>query len=320
MKQEKRTKNIWQSAIMGVIIGDALGLPVQFLSMEELSKAPVTGMRGFGTFNLPPGTWSDDSSLTLATLESIQRNDAVVYEDIMENYADWLIDGHFTPYGYAFDQGSTCVRAITNYVKGSDTEHCGITGEYANGNGALMRIMPVCLYAYEKEKAGLWSETDALQCVHKVSALTHNHIRSQMACGIYFFLVRAIIEEEGTLMEKMQKGIDDANVFYRTDVLNLLEWTRYGRIFDLETFALTEEKDIKSSGYVVDSLEAAIWSLITTDSMEKALLKAVNLGADTDTVGAIAGGLAGLHYGYESVPVEWRKVIVKGEEILLMCG
>ena len=137
-------KKIWTDGIMGVVLGDALGLPVQFLSREELDANPVTDMKGYGVFNLPKGSWSDDSSLTLATLESLCYHDYVSREDIMENFADWLLEGQFTPYGKAFDQGNTCVTAIVNYVKNSDVDKCGVTGEYANGNGALMRIMPMC--------------------------------------------------------------------------------------------------------------------------------------------------------------------------------
>ena len=144
--------NMWLDGIMGVIVGDALGLPVQFLEREELDANPVTDMIGYRTFNLPEGTWSDDSSLTLATLQSILDNDKIDAQDIMENFADWLVDGKFTPFGQSFDQGQTCVRAITKYVMNNDIERCGVTGEWANGNGALMRIMPICLYAYEKVK------------------------------------------------------------------------------------------------------------------------------------------------------------------------
>ena len=186
--------NIWQDGIMGVIVGDALGLPIQFLSREEIRKNPVTDMRGYGTFNMPAGTWSDDGSLTLATLESIFAMKEIDCEDIMENFADWLVDGKFTPFGYSFDQGSTCVKAITNYIRNNDTNSCGITGEWANGNGALMRIMPVCLYVYEEIQENKMSEEEAVITVEKVSALTHNHLRSRMACGIYYFLVKEILQ------------------------------------------------------------------------------------------------------------------------------
>ena len=314
-----KENNPWVNGIMGVVVGDALGMPVQFLTREEVQANPITGMRGYGTYNMPIGTWSDDSSMALATLDSICEKKGIEYDDIMQRFVDWALKGHYTPWGKAFDQGCTCMEAIYNYVMKADYTTCGKTGEWANGNGALMRIMPVCLYAYVQYKNEKVSLEKAVEYVHQVSALTHNHLRSKMACGIYFFMVMAILEEEGTLKEKLQKGMNAAQNFYRSDVLNLMEWVRYGRMADLNEFARVKEEEIKSSGYVVDSLEAAVWSLITTESLEEGLLKAVNLGGDTDTIGAIAGGLAGLYYGYDQIPVEWRQVIVKGEESVALC-
>ena len=312
-------RNIWQDGMMGLVVGDALGLPVQFVDRNSLKKKPVDKMEGYGAFHMPPGTWSDDSSLALATLASIREKGEIDYADIMERFEAWLLNGEYTPFGKAFDIGRTCMMAITKYEKEKDYHTCGRTGERANGNGALMRIMPVCLFAYEKMKAGDWMVDEALERVHQVSALTHNHLRSKMACGIYFFMICNILEGDGTSMERLQKGVDDAVRFYHGHVENLEELAHYTRLFHLGEFAECEEEEISSSGYVVDSLEAAVWSLITTDSFEGALLRAVNLGDDADTVGAIAGGLAGLYYGYENMPEGWKKAIVKGEEIEGAC-
>ena len=148
-----------------------------------------------------------------------------------------------------------------------------------------------------KEKISL---EKALEYVHQATAITHNHLRTKMASGIYFFMIKAILDMQGTLAERLQIGMNEASKFYGADISNLAELSRYGRIKNLTEFAGVPEEEIKSTGYVVDSLEAAIWSLITTDTFKEGLIKAVNLGEDTDTVGAIAGGLAGLYYGYEA--------------------
>ena len=140
-----------------------------------------------------------------------------------------------------------------------------------------------------------------------------------MACGFYFFLVKAILDEAGPLISKLQKGIDAAVTFYKQDCRNLVQLAYYGRLYNQEEFAEVEEEAINSSGYVVDSLEAAVWSLITTDSFEECALKAVNLGGDTDSIGAIACGLAGLHYGYNQIPEEWKMVMQKREWIEEQC-
>ena len=237
----------------------------------------------------------------------------------MQRFVDWALKGHYTPWGKAFDQGCTCMEAIYNYVMKADYTTCGKTGEWANGNGALMRIMPVCLYAYGQYKNKTVSLEKAVEYVHQVSALTHNHLRSKMACGIYFFMVMAILEEEGSLKEKLQKGMNAAQNFYRSDVLNLMEWVRYGRMTDLNEFAQVKEEEIKSSGYVVDTIEAAIWCLMNTHSYKECVLTAVNLGDDTDTVAAIAGGLAGALYGYDDIPQEWRDTLIKRKYIEEMC-
>jgi len=312
-----RKKNIWIDGMMGLVVGDALGVPVQFANREELKINPVKTMEGYGVYFMPPGTWSDDTSMALATLDSIREQEEVSFDDIMEKFVEWLRFGAYTPAGKAFDMGETCVEAIERYERGEDYSLCGKTGEMANGNGALMRIMPVCLYAYERVISGEWQDNHAIELVHQVSALTHNHLRSKIACGIYYFCVRNVIEGSGSLFERLDNGIQEACLYYGKDSEEELEY--YKRISRLNEFAKCSEDMIKSTGYVVDSLEAAVWCLITTNALEECLLKVVNLGKDTDTIGAIAGGLAGLYYGYDSVPEVWRKKIIKEEEILALC-
>lgn len=312
-------KQMWLTGIMGLVVGDALGLPVQFSSRRNMKKKPVKGMEEYGVFNVPAGSWSDDGSMALATLCSILEKDEVDYEDIMSRFADWNYKGKYTPFGYAYDQGGTCLEAIYCYTQGADAYHCGQTGEHSNGNGSLMRILPVCLYGYKQEKAGAVTENEALEMVHQVSALTHAHLRSRMACGIYYFLVKAVLNGQGSLQECLQKGMDAAKAYYEKDVANLTELAHYGRLFDLESFRQVQENQIRSSGYVVDSLEAAVWGLLTTDTYREALLKVVNLGDDTDTIAAIAGGLGALYYGYEGIPAEWIAVVQKRVWIEEVC-
>lgn len=128
-------------------------------------------------------------------------------------------------------------------------------------------------------------------------------------------MMKAILDEQGTLKERLQVGMKNAIDFYTWDDEKCFEIVLYGRLFELDEFAEIKEGRIRSTGYVIDSLEAAVWSLITTDSYKDAMLRAVNLGEDTDTIAAIAGGLAGVYYGYESIPKEWLDAIVKREWI-----
>ena len=315
-----RNTNIWLNGIMGVVAGDALGCPIQFESREEVARHPVTGMRGYGTFNLPEGSWTDDSSLTIALLESIRRTGKIDLDDIMDNFMKWLYDGEFTPYGQSYDIGRGTMQAIDRYKKNRKAKKCGGDEEWNNGNGSLMRIMPACIYCNVMETSGMYSDRDAIDVIHSVGSLTHAHIRANIACGLYFFMTKWILIGEGSLRKRMQEGLTQGFAFYESYLADKENLHYYDRLRDLTAFKDLSTDKIKSTGYVVDALEAAVWSLITTDNFEQALLKAVNLGDDTDTVGAIAGGLAGLYYGYDAIPESWLATIKRREWIEEMCS
>ena len=312
-------RNIWLDGMMGLITGDAWGNPVQFMSREEIKdRGPVNGMEAGGVYETPAGTWTDDSSMALATLDSIREIDAVVPEDIMLNFVKWECNGEYTPFGEAFDEGNTCTAAIMNFIQNPDWRSCGKKGERANGNGALMRILPVCLYLIEQEQER-GKEQNAVEAVHQISSLTHNHRRAMMVSGLYYFMAREIVLGSGSLTERLQKGVDTGFAFYRQDIRNLTETARFGRLTDLAELRSLDECEIRSSGYVIDTLEAAVWSLISTVSFRECLLKAVNLGDDSDTVGAVAGGLAGLYYGYQEIPEDWLDKLQRRNWIEDMC-
>lgn len=311
-------RNIWLDGMIGVIVGDALGCPVQFMRRSEIAgrvAGPVKGMESGGVYHMPEGTWTDDSSMALAALDSIRELGEVDLEDIMTRFVDWYEDGEYTPFGEPFDMGNTCSLAIEKFEREHDPMTCGGTSERSNGNGSLMRIMPACLYAYDMKLP----IADAVKTVHEVGGLTHNHLRAKIACGLYYFCVRSILDGEGTLIERLQKGLDEGFAFYEKDIANRVELSYYGRLRNLKEFAVVPEDAIKSTGYVVDSIEAAVWSLIRADSFRGSLLTAVNLGDDADTVGAIAGGLAALYYGYDSIPEEWLAVIQRRDWIEELC-
>lgn len=320
-------QNIWLDGMMGLVVGDALGVPVQFMTREEIRNRDagfVTGMEAGGVYNMPEGTWSDDSSMALATLASIIEKKEANPADIMMRFVKWELKGEYTPFGEAFDQGNTCSNAIKKFSKLPDIKSCGVTGEYANGNGALMRILPVCLYYYDRQKRVCTSEDEVIEGIHVISGLTHNHIRSKVCCGLYYFMVKSIIDgiqspQKPVLGVLLQEGIDNGLKYYGRDISNLAEMAHLGRLFHLFEFKDAKENEIRTTGYVVDSMEAAVWCLITTDSYKDCMLKVVNLGDDTDTVAAIAGGLAGLYYGYRAIPEEWLAAIKRRDWIEELC-
>lgn len=316
MKNNK-DRNIWLDGIMGGVVADALGVPAEFKNREELKKHPVTGMRGYGTYNQPAGTWSDDSSMTLATLDSLKNGYDL--NDMMDKFVEWRSNGSYTPFGEVFDIGNTCSDAIAHYMRNGDVRTCGRTGARENGNGSLMRILPICLYMYEKQKAEGLTDEAVIEAIHEVSALTHAHARSQFACGLYFFMVREVLNGNGSLQETLQRGLDAGFAYYANMRETAGELMYYARLCTPEEFKNLPEEEIESTGYVVATLEAALWCLVNTESYAEAVLKAVNLGSDTDTVAAITGGLAGLYYGYEGIPEEWMKEIKRREWVEGMC-
>ena len=257
---------------------------------------------------MPKGTWSDDTSMVLCTLNSIAQKGKIDLVDNILEFSKWAEDGYMTPHGEMFDIGRTTLASLRNYLKSKNVYTCGGKSDYDNGNGSLMRIMPVSLYNYFKNV----SKKESIRNVHEVSALTHAHERSLIACGIYDFIVRELIKspEKASVNISLKKAQK-----YYADYKDL---KRYDRIFD-EAFINTNINQIKSSGYVVDTLEAAIWCLLNTDNYKDCVLKAVNLGEDTDTVAAVAGGLAGILYGYESIPKEWINTLVKNDMIYKLC-
>ena len=315
------SNKVYENGMIGLVVGDALGCPVQFMSREAIKRRGlVSGMEGYGTYNMPEGTWTDDSSMALAALASIVEKKTVDPEDIMRRFVDWDRNGAYTPFGRAFDQGGTCTEAIDNFLRDGSIENCGPDSEFSNGNGSLMRILPICIAAYLCQKENNLNDEEAIGMVDKASALTHRHARSKMACGIYWFLVKAIMDQhDDPLMKCMASGIKEAENFYQKHS-DRHEWSCYSKMSDLKTFSALPESEIKSSGYVVDSLEAAVWCLITTKDLPSALLKAVNLGGDTDTIAAIAGGLAGLYYGKEAIPEKWLSTIKRLEWIVTLCS
>ena len=324
-------KNVIKSGIFGVVVGDALGVPVEFSSRAERMADPVTDMREYGTHHQPKGTWSDDSSMMLATMDSMILRGGIRYDDIMEKFGKWLHNGDYTPYGKVFDVGITCTKAIERYKPGTDPRECGGCGEKDNGNGSLMRIMPVSLYAALEpdywEKAFI---NDKVEDIQGVSCLTHSHPRSQIACVLYTSICHELIyRKKNPILSAVQYAIYKTLEYYAFvwedqswfdhEFLKEIKADTYGRLRDLTSFRNLPESEIRSSGYVVHTLEAAIWCLLNSDSYTDCVLKAVNLGEDTDTVGAVAGGLAGLCYGYENIPKEWIDIIASKEWVSGLC-
>ena len=303
-------------AIMGSCVADALGVPVEFTSRHSLANNPVVNMRSCGTFNLPAGTWSDDTSMTLCLLDSLSKG--LDYQDIMTKFYEWFDASAYTPYGETFDVGFSTTKAMKRFAYGIAPLECGGTSEQDNGNGSLMRILPVLFYLQSVFGNDFLKNENSFEIIHNVSALTHAHKRSQIACGIYISIA-VMLGRKVQIADAVKQGIELAFEFYEKTPEFAEELSYFDRLA-AKNFAEIHEDEIKSSGYVVDTLEASIWCLLNTNNYHDCVLKAVNLGEDTDTVAAVAGGLAGLYYGYENIPEEWVATIARREFIEDLCG
>ncbi len=307
-----------RAALLGLAVGDALGVPVEFISRHTRHRDPVTGLRGYGTHHQPPGTWSDDSSLTFCLAETLARPGGLTgvpdLADFGRRATNWLNVSYWTATGETFDVGNATRYAIQNLERGVSPSQAGPRSEQDNGNGALMRILPLVFHqTWQVENLNLnaaWALTEA------VASVTHGHPRSTLGCFLYLLVARGLLNGlSATEAYKQMQAL--ANPWLQTDsVMTLAEEQKWYQWWILSGKLPSQpEVSIKSSGYVVHTLEAALWCLLNYDTYAATVLAAVNLGDDTDTTGAVAGGLAGLTYGEAGIPAEWLAGLARRADI-----
>ncbi|MDR2775705.1 MAG: ADP-ribosylglycohydrolase family protein [Tannerella sp.] len=304
------TVDLTKALLFGVAVGDALGVPVEFSSRQERKQNPVTDMTGYGTYNLPPGTWSDDSSLTFCLAEALTLD--FKRSAIAENFVKWYFQGYWTATGHIFDVGRTTEKAILRInsslrIWDSPPKAYNIL-ETDNGNGSLMRIAPLVFYLYDK------SIDERFEITRQVSSLTHGHIRSVIACFYYLEYAKQLLKGKNkfAIYTDLQTEITS---YLTSRSIPQSEIRLFARLLKENIHETKEEEDIQSTGYVLHTLEASIWCLLTTENYREAVLKAVNLGEDTDTTAAVTGALAGLCYGLDNIPQEWISQIARGPDI-----
>lgn len=299
-------KNQYSSALYAGIVGDALGVPVEFSTRQELALCSVKNMIGYGRYDEPEGTWSDDTSLTLCTLESLQRGYDV--QDLGMTFCQWLFKSHWTPSGYVFDSGLTTFMALDRLQnEGISALVSGGCSDDDCGNGSLMRILPAALYFSPL------AVEPFLQRIHEVSAITHAHPRTLIGCGIYALLVRELLNEKDK-QNAYRSSVNQALAYYSGLDPFHDQLHHFGRVLSFAIPSL-EEDSIGSSGYIIDTLEASLWCFLRYANTQEILLAAVNLGLDTDTTGMVAGGLAGSFYGIDSIPQSWLEALARKKEI-----
>jgi len=294
-----------KSALFGIAVGDALGVPHEFSRPEDLHANPVTDMVGYGTYDLPPGTWSDDSSLTFCLAETLCSGFNT--DHMGELFVKWYYQDYWTATGEVFDIGIGTRNALYKIKNGTKAELAGGNDEKDNGNGSLMRILPLMFAIKDLPIEERFERT------RQVSSITHGHIRAVMTCFYYLEFAKQLIEGKSKfeIYNDLRSSIPS---FFERIGVGVSEIAHYDRLLKAN-IADRPLSEIRSGGYVIETIEASVWCLLTTDNYKDAVLKAVNLGHDTDTTAAVTGGLAGLLYGFDGIPKEWIEKLARVEEI-----
>ena len=315
---EQLFKSKFENAVWGFIIGDALGVPYEFSSRESMNSNPITAMVGHGTHNQPPGTWSDDTSMMLCVLEYFleaygeQQNHGLTNLNIAQNkisskFLKWYLNSEYTSGDNVFDIGGATRIALNNIIKTNDVNNSGVTDiKTGCGNGALMRCMPIAFFLSNQ------NELIRNKYTYAIGAITHNTYISYYCCVFYIEMMIQL-----TRGETKYKSCD----FAKNVIENYLAEGNEKGIINAEPFKRLHSSisnlsisDIKSSGYVIDTLESVLWVFLNTDNYKDAVFSAINLGGDTDTIAALVGALAGIYY--DDINNSWKDSIVNKELVL----
>ena len=305
-----------RNALFGQAVGDAMGVPVEFMSREQVRAVNLTEMVGcdtprtfrstWGDIIIPAGTWSDDTSMAIAAIDAIIIDGGDIHwQHVMERFVAWISMGMYTPDESPFDIGGSCARAIDLFKAGVPSIYCGGTEVTDNGNGSLMRIFPFSLYC-------IFNRLDVfttVEIINTASGITHNHAISKMGCLFFTLYMQAILDGQSPI-----EAWETARKFpyvrwYGQECVNA-----YKQLLSAN-FPKIKDSEIKSSGYVVDTLNIVIYSMIHGHDYESSILTAINMGYDTDTSAAITGALAAPYYGFDSIPDRWLAKL-RGKEML----
>lgn len=286
--------------LVGLAVGDAVGTALEFKPPGTFQ--PIDDMVGGGPFNLPVGAWTDDTSMALCLAESLVECGGFDPVDQLQRYVLWWKKGHWSSTGSCFDIGGTTSSALARF-EATGKPYCGSTSPRSAGNGSIMRLAPVPMY-YAEQPA------EAVDRSRESSRTTHGAEEAVDACR-YF----------GSLLVGALNGVDKSDLLAARHGHDPSYWKDRGLSPKIDevakgSFKHRKPPEIQGRGYVVLSLEAALWAFHNTDNFRDGLLLAVNLGNDADTTGAVYGQIAGAHYGYSGIPEGWREKIVKATEIV----
>ncbi len=283
----------FQGSLLGLAAADAVGTTLEFQAPGSFT--PINDMIGGGPFNLAPGQWTDDTSMALCLAESLIERQKFDPVDQLKRYTNWYRNGHLSSTGRCFDIGNTVSAALHKFEQ-SNQPYCGSTNPYSAGNGSIMRLAPVPLF-YAQQPAL------AIEKSGESSLTTHGAAAAVDACRYFGALLAGAVngESKETLLSTRYSPIPNY-------------WARHPLVTEIDQIAAGSFKhrqppEIKGSGYVVNSLEAALWAFYHSQSFKEGCLLAANLGDDADTTAAVYGQLAGAYYGQQGIPVEWLEKV-----------
>jgi len=282
----------YRGAMLGLAIGDAVGTTLEFQPPGTFN--PITDMVGGGPFNLEPGQWTDDTSMALCLGESLIECGGFDPKDQMDRYMRWWHEGYLSSTDIAVDIGCTVSAALFKYA---DTGHpfAGFTDPNSAGNGSLMRLAPIPMAFRSNLARALWY-------AELSSRTTHGAPAAIDACKLYASMILAALN--GATKEEILSP-----TLYNGQLVPEIREIADG------SFKVKQPPQIIGSGYVVRSLEAALWAFYRSDTFEKGALAGVNLGDDSDTTGAVYGQLAGSYYGVDAIPAGWLEKLAMREFI-----
>lgn len=286
-------------SITAVALGDALGVPFQCEKRQDLLENPIHAMIGHKENDVPAGTWSDDTSLTLASLVSLTQGYNLY--DLMMRYSQWYHFGDYTPFGMTFGVGKTTGDAIRRFDSGIKPELCGGDSEMDNGNGALMRMMPLAFYILTSSNGYQYND-DIARSVHEYTSTTHRHPRSLIASGILTNVIIRLVYNPNKYA--MLRAVKECLDYYRTKEEFAEDADLFSQLEDPH-FLRQPSNLIESSPYVIDTLNSVFWCLMNSEQYSVAVTRAVNLGNDADTIGSITSMLASLLFAPVTFPREW---------------
>lgn len=284
-------KERFQGGLLGLACGDALGTTLEFQFRGSFTA--ITDMVGGGPFNLKPGEWTDDCSMALCLAQSLLECDGFDAADQMKRYCEWESSGYMSSNGICFDIGSTVKRALNKFRRTGDP-FSGETGPRTAGNGSIMRLIPIPMYFFNNPEQIIFFAGESSRTTHGAEEA----IEASRLFARQLYLALSGADKNTILFESGYQSV-------APKIAALAEGGWRSK----------PENVVYGSGYVVESLEAALWSFWSTDDFASAVLRAANLGGDADTTAAICGQIAGAFYGVDEMPLHWRQKIVMADEI-----